>query len=139
MMRTVFADTNVLIDFLINREPFFDSAVAIFELAELNKIKVCVSAQSIGNIYYIMRKCGMRHTDIMHKLESLFLLVTVLPVTDMVLKQAMRSPFVDFEDAIQYYSALQDENCQVIITRDIKGFRFSEKPVVRPDDFLGMV
>ena len=63
-------------------------------------------------------------------------LCNVLPVNQTVLEQAMKSGFSDFEDAVQYYSALQNRNCSIIISRNTKDFHSSIIKVISPDEFL---
>jgi len=134
-MQEIFLDTNIVIDYLINREPFSQSALRLFSLAENNKIRLNISAISYTTIYYVLRK-NNSHQAIIQNLVLLSGLCNVLPVNQAILDQAMKSGFTDFEDAVQYYSALQNKNCSVIISRNTKDFQFSEIKVMLPDEFL---
>lgn len=134
-MTTVFVDTNIIIDFLTNRTPFGENASELFVLAEEKKIQINVCALSFSNIYYILKRFST-HKKILEKLESISTIVTILPVDELVLKKAMPSKFSDFEDAIQYYCAMQDKKCKVLLTRNEKDFKKSEIAVLSPEQFL---
>jgi hypothetical protein len=82
-----------------------------------------------------LKKNNLRQ-NIINSLTLLLGLCSIFPVTQFVLEQAMKSDFSDFEDAVQYYSALQSKKCGVIITRNVKDFRLSEIAVMTPDEFL---
>ena len=135
MGKAVFVDTDVIIDFMIDRLPFSIKASEVFALAESGKIKIYVSAVCFNNIFYIGRKViGKDQTiSLLQKLEQL---AEILPVTQMVIKQALHTAFKDFEDSIQYYTALQDANVSAIITRNVKDFQLSELPVQTPEEYI---
>jgi predicted nucleic acid-binding protein len=135
-MKNYFVDTNVIIDFLAAREPFYEDAVTVFLLAEQQKVNICISTLSVNNIYYVLRKLGYTHHRIISKLSQLFLLVTILPVTGQVLEQATKSAFQDFEDATQYFTACQLHEIIAIITRDTKGYKAASMSVLTPSEFL---
>jgi predicted nucleic acid-binding protein len=134
-MKEVFLDTNVIIDYLSRREPFAKSALALFSLAESHRLKIDISAISHTTIYYVLRKNNL-HQTIIKNLTLLSGLCCVLPVNQVVLAQAMQSDFRDFEDAVQYYSALQNKKCCAIITRNPKDFTDARIAVMTPDEFL---
>jgi predicted nucleic acid-binding protein len=134
-MEEIFLDTNVIIDYLTKREPFAKPALALFSLAENQQLKINISAISHTTIYYVLRKNNL-HQVIIQNLSLLSSLCCVLPVNQGVLEQAMQSDFMDFEDAVQYYSALQNKKCSVIITRNVKDFRSAKMAVMTPDEFL---
>ena len=134
-MYEIFLDTNIVIDYLTNRKPFSQSALRLFSLAENGKLRLNISAISCTTIYYVLRKNNSHHA-IMQSLMLLSNLCNILPVNQVVLDQAMKSGFADFEDAVQYYSALQNKNCSTIISRNTKDFQFSVIKVMSPDRFL---
>ena len=134
-MLEVFLDTNVIIDYLTSREPFSLSALRLFSLSENNKIRLNISAISYTIVYYVLRKYNS-HQIIIQNLALLSRLCKILPVNQTVLDQVMKSDFTDFEDAVQYYSAMQNKNCTIIISRDAKDFQSSTIMVISPDDFL---
>jgi predicted nucleic acid-binding protein len=102
----LFIDTNVLLDFLAGRKPFSDHAEALFELRLLKKINIYVSAIFFNNLYRIMNRIGGHKKAIKHLTEPEEL-VAIIPLDNIIIQNALKSSFSDFEDAIQYYSALK--------------------------------
>ena len=134
-MRNLFFDANVIIDFLATREPFSTDAAFLFELAEKNKIRIFVSSVSFNVIYYILRqKIGNKAT--ISLLNDLASLVEISDVTSFVIVNAILHDNVDFEDSIQYCTALNNPEIQAIITRDPKGYKKSKLPVFSPHEIL---
>ncbi|MES2701322.1 MAG: PIN domain-containing protein [Bacteroidota bacterium] len=134
-MMHIFIDTNVVIDFLANREPFSTEAAEIFELCESGKLIAYTAAVSFNNIYYILRqKTG--HDATIIALQELASLVAIMDVTSNIIRQALSSGNSDFEDAIQYYTAITSNGIEAIITRDPRGFRNSNIRVLSPAEFL---
>ena len=131
-MKKVFIDTNVIIDFLANRNPFSEYAAILFQLAKDKRIKICVSAISFNNTYYILRKvCS--HKKALSLIFEIEEYVEIQETNRTILKKALQSSFNDFEDAIQYYSAVELREIDFITTRDLKDFKQSELPVLSPE------
>ena len=130
----VFLDTNVVIDFMGKREEFFSDASIIFSMIEEGTIHASVSALTIVNCAYILKKAF--NSDIMYdKVEALFNMLDVLPITKQQLQNAIKIRPYDYEDAVQYFSALPCHP-DVIITRDKKGFRDFGILVMTPSEFV---
>jgi len=130
----VFVDTNVLMDVLARREPFYADAARIWSLAERGRIEALVSAISYNNIYYVIRRASSRRSaeKALRLIRDVF---AAVPLSVQILNQAIDSGFEDFEDAIQFYSALHaDAEC--LITRDASHFPAEELPVLPPAGFL---
>jgi predicted nucleic acid-binding protein len=134
-MTDLFIDTDVIIDFLIDRKPFSREAAIIFTLIEQKKLKGFSSSLTFSNLYYVLRKIES-HNKVISKLDSLSKMVGILKVEEQTIKNALASGFPDFEDSIQYFSAVNSKKINVIITRNIKDFKKSEIPVMTPGDFL---
>jgi predicted nucleic acid-binding protein len=134
-MRDLFIDTDVIIDFLIDRKPFSREAAIIFTLIEQKKLKGFSSSLTFSNLYYVLRKIES-HNKVISKLDSLSKMVGILKVEEQTIKNALASGFPDFEDSIQYFSAVDSKKIDVIITRNIRDFKKSEIPVMTPGDFL---
>ncbi len=132
-MKKVFLDTNVVIDLLDKREPFCKAAVAIFTLAYSKKITLYVSPMTYATVSYLLRKHGQQR--MLRLLRNFRQLSRVTVADEKVVDDALASPFADYEDALQYYSALS-KNVDVIVTRNGKDFRFSKIPVLTPDEYL---
>jgi len=137
MIYELFIDTNVIIDYLTNRKPFSKSAYHIFSLAEKGIVRLNISVISFTTIYYILRR-NNSHQKIINSLSLLSRLCKVIPLDQNILDQAMKSDFSDFEDAVQYYSALQNKNCSTIISRNTKDFQSSIIKVMLPDELLNV-
>lgn len=134
-MKKVFLDTNVLLDFLMKREPFFKCANSIIRMLENNMISGQISALSFGQIYYFYRKKNGHKFAIDH-IKALLKLMDVCSLTKDSISLALDSRFLDFEDAMQYFSAVSIEAPDFIITRNVKDFKYSEVPVFTPETFL---
>src|SRR5882762_725220 len=117
-MNRAFVDTDVILDFMIAREPFAMDAARIFSLSEKKEISICTTGLVFSNAYYILRKLGT-HKKVIEKLAQLERLVDIIGLSKAAVKQALESEFNDFEDALQHYAALS-ENVKIIITRNTK-------------------
>jgi len=132
-MKHLFLDTNVIIDFLADRKPFSDKAAMIFDQAVAGKLKIYISAVSYNNIYYILRQ-SFSNSETIKLLNQLNEMTEVADVTKAIIKQALRSDFKDFEDAIQYHCAMSLSKLDLIVTRDTKDFKKSSLPVMNPQE-----
>ena len=137
-MTDIFIDTDVIIDFLIDRKPHSREAAIIFTLIEQKKLKGYVSSLTFSNLYYVLRKVES-HNKVIAKLESISRLLTILKVDQQTIKDSIASRFADFEDSIQYSCALGYKKIDVLITRNTKDFKTAEIPVMTPADYLKMV
>ena len=131
-MRQIFIDTNVVIDFLADRGPFSEYAAILFQLAKEKKIKIYISAVSFNNTYYILRKVTS-HKKALSLISEIEDYVGIQETNRKILRKAIKSDFNDFEDAIQYYSAIELGAIDIITTRDLKDFKKSELPVLSPE------
>jgi len=138
-VRELFIDTNILFDLLVERDKndrFSEFARKLFVYAEKHSIQLNVCPLSYSNLYYLLRRLPFSHEDIIIDLWTISQRTKCLPVNEMVIQQAIKSNFRDFEDAIQNFCALQISKCEAIITRDKKGFRSSVLRVRTPEVFL---
>lgn len=131
-MERIFLDTNILLDFLLGREPFARDAENILLLKFTHRKKFFVSALSIANAAYVVRKAGQNPFQV---ITDLMEWVDVVNLTKAEFRSTVKSTFKDFEDAIQFFSARQI-NADVIVTRDVKGFTVSSIVVQSPAQFL---
>ncbi len=134
-MQKVFVDTDVIIDFLIDRKPFSEQAAIILSLSEYNNIKACVSVLTFANCYYILKKFST-HSKVISKLRQLAEIVEIVDVTRKAVLNSLKSDFKDFEDSIQNETAKKDIQIKVLITRNIRDFQYSDLSVLSPDLFL---
>lgn len=127
-------DTNVVLDFVLARHPFFVEADKIFIKLQNGEFTAFVSAITPINVFYVTRK--ERSKDIaFQSVEQLLRLVEIAQCDKLVFKNALMSNFTDYEDAIQHESALA-ENLDVIVTRNTKDFANASVPVSSPAEFL---
>jgi predicted nucleic acid-binding protein len=130
----VFLDTNVLLDLIARREPFVAEAARIWALAETRRIEGLVSALSFTTIYYIARRTRSR-ADASAAVRLLRDVFTPVACDAPVIDRAIAGGFDDFEDAIQYFSALA-AGADCVVTRNPDHFPDSPTPVLVPKEFL---
>lgn len=133
-MSKVFIDTDVILDFMIAREPFALDAARIFSLAEKKKISICTTGLVFSNAYYILRKLGT-HKKVIEKLSQMAQLIDIIGLPKVAVIHALGSEFNDFEDALQHYAALA-EDVKIIVTRNTKDYKHSQLAVLSPDQYL---
>lgn len=134
MRDKLFLDTNIVIDLLGEREPFYESAAKIATLADKGKIQIYVSALTYSTIYYLLARFEEREI-VKEKIRKFKVIVETSDLTERVIDKGLASKFSDFEDALQYYCALKMD-CNIIITRNGKDFKESDIPVLTPDEYL---
>jgi len=135
-MDNLFVDTNIVIDLLSKRPEFYKPASILFTLADKNKIKLSISSLTFANTYYLLSK-ELNNEKVKEVLRKFKLLVKVLPMDDKIIDLALNSGFKDFEDAIQYFTALENKS-EIIITRNLKDFKLAKIPVMTADNYLLM-
>ena len=133
----LFVDSDVVIDFFTDREPHANPASELFELNELGNVKLYLSAVSINNIYYIIRRF-LGHKKTLEVVETLTEMTEIVGTTKKEIIQALKNNFTDYEDSVQYSSALRIKDLDAIITRNIKDYRSSSIAVMTPLNFLKM-
>ncbi len=129
-----FVDTNVLMDVLTERQPFYDDAFAIWSLAEHRRILGIVSAISFNNLYYLIEKTASarKARRAMQMLRDTF---SLAPLDEQTVTQTIDSDTRDFEDAIQFFSALRTD-ADALISRNPKHFPPGDIAVQTPREFL---
>jgi predicted nucleic acid-binding protein len=134
-MKKILVDTNIILDLLAKRKVFYDSASKLFSLADQNKVELYISSLSIPNTNYALSKM-LNPTEAKDILRRFKVLVSIIPLTDKIIDLALNDDnFSDFEDGLQYYSAI-GANCKIIITRDKKGFKAAKLPIMSAEEFL---
>lgn len=133
-MRKIFIDTDIILDLLAKREPHYPYAAELFTLIDSKKIKAYVSPIIFANLHYIIRKMSNKDTAL-KSLLKLKLLVNILPVDEKIIELALASDFSDFEDAIQFYVA-KENNIKYLLTRNKKDFKKADISVMTADEFL---
>ena len=136
-MKKAYIDTDVILDLLQQRKAFFADASRLFTLIEKGIFRGFVSPLTFANLYYILRKDkGAKVAR--DALLRLRMLLKILPTGEKTIELALSSEFSDFEDAIQYYSAIEG-NLDCLITRNKKDFKSADIPVYDPREFLDIL
>jgi predicted nucleic acid-binding protein len=133
-MERILVDTNIVLDLLSQRKESYREAQELFTLSDHKAITLYVSSLTIANTHYLLSK---HHTlEMARKILIKFkVLVEVLPIDDKILELALVSEFKDFEDAIQYYTALEND-IAIIVTRNKKDFKNAVISVLTAKEYL---
>jgi predicted nucleic acid-binding protein len=133
-MESVFIDTDICLDLLAERAPHYMAAARLFTLADKAKISIHVSSLSFSNLNYLLsRQYSQKEARrILHTFKTL---VKVLPVDEKAIDLALNSEFKDFEDAIQYFTAIEN-NITVLMTRNLKDYKRAMITVMTAEDYL---
>ena len=119
----IFVDSDVILDVLLVREEFFDNSCAVFNLSQEEKISLYTSTSIILNVQYVGQKFITKQkmsSTLCYLVESFFEVIN--PSKASILK-AYKSDFLDFEDAVQYYTAEEFGNINYIVTRNTKDYK----------------
>lgn len=132
----LFLDTNVIIDVIASREPFIEDSRKVLSLCERGQAEGVMSALTLCTISYVLRKFAAPGT-LRRQIRDLRNLLPPVDLTTQLLDRAISSTISDFEDAVQFYSAVYcDADC--IITRNAKDFPQDDIPVLSPTAFLNL-
>lgn len=134
-MTKVFLDTNIIIDFLIDRKPFSKFALQLFELGENGEVQLFVSSHAIATTHYILKKY-MKENDLREILSNLLDYIQIVSIDQDNIKKSLKSKHKDFEDAIQINAANLIPDLLCIVTRNTKDFKNSEIKVYSPEEYF---
>lgn len=134
MADRVLIDTNVLLDYLLTREPFYEDAARIVMACTDGKIKGCIAVHSISNMFFIMRKdyTAEERKEILINLCSIFDIEGIDKVK--LLAGLQNDDFSDFEDCLQMECA-KAYKARYIVTRNIADYKTSEVNAILPKDY----
>ncbi len=133
-MNKVFVDTDVILDLLAQRIPHFHFSAVLFTFAEMKKIELYTTPLILANTFYILRK-QLGSEGAKNAVRKLRILLRVIDSSESVIDKALNSSFTDFEDAIQYYTALE-KDIHVILTRNLRDYKNASLIVQTPETFL---
>lgn len=134
-MKCLFLDTNIVIDLLDKRDPFYKDAVRLFTMAYNKRVQLVVSPITYTTAAYLLKKHGPE--GVRNLLANFRQLSRVATTNERVIDDSIAANFSDFEDAVQYYTALKAK-ADVIITRNEKDFKSSKIPVMTPAEYLAI-
>jgi predicted nucleic acid-binding protein len=137
-MKRILIDSDVILDLLLDRKPFCEDSLAIIYACEQKQLQGFVTPVIIANVYYIFRQKAS-HVTVTEQLKLLLNIISVLNMDQKQVLAALDSKFTDFEDALQYFSAIQSNKVDVIITRNTSDYKKSALPVFTPNEFLATI
>ncbi len=134
MSKRVFIDSDIILDLLCKRQPFYEHAAAVFTLGDTAKIQLVTTSVVFANVFYILRKIlGIdKAKELLRKLR---ILIHVIPVTEKIIDLALNSKFSDFEDGLQYFTA-RENSIGVFLTRNVKYYKEKDVIIQTPEEFL---
>ncbi|HZK94717.1 MAG TPA: PIN domain-containing protein [Prolixibacteraceae bacterium] len=134
MKTKLFIDTNIMLDLLGERIPFYNSIAKIATLADKSQVTLVASALSYATVSYFLTK--FENTEkAKDKLRKFKIISEICNLDEVIIEKGLNSNFSDFEDSLQYFSALKS-NCSILITRNGKDFKESQIPVMTADEYL---
>lgn len=125
-------DTNVILDVLLKREPFYPAAIEVLELTKLDNVQEYVSASAITDIYYLACRQLKSKEQARELLKKLLAIVSIAGVSEQEIKEALELEWNDFEDSVQYSVAFL-QGMDAVITRNLNDYKKSEIPVWKPE------
>ena len=134
MTKKVFTDSDVILDILCKREPHYEYAAQVFSLADTRQLRLYTTPLVVANVYYILRKAiGIEKAK--EALRKLRLLMHIIAIEEQEIDLALNSPFSDFEDALQYYTAVR-HHMDMLLTRNIKDYKEKVLIIQTPEQFI---
>lgn len=135
-MIKLFVDTDIILDLLAEREPHYIHSAKLFTLIDQQKIAAFTSPLVFANLHYLLKNLTS-NANALKNLRKLKTLISILPVDERVVEQSLNSDFSDFEDAIQYFTAVNN-GISTLVTRNISDYKKSKITVVTAEEFLAV-
>ncbi|HRN28042.1 MAG: PIN domain-containing protein [Ignavibacteriaceae bacterium] len=133
-MKKVFVDSDIILDLLAKRDPNYIYAAELFTLIDQQKIIGFTSPIVFANLHYLLRK-NTSNLFALKSLRKLKTLIKILPVDEKVIEQSLNSEFTDFEDAIQYFTAVNN-GISIILTRNKVDYKKSKILIATAEEYL---
>lgn len=130
----ILIDTNIVLDHLLDRQPFNTAAAWIFSETEKGNLSTFIGGTTVTTVHYLVTK-AIGNKESRTAIEQLLRLFDVAPITRTVLASALMLKFSDFEDAVLHEAAVH-AGAQAIVTRDLKGFQKANIAVYSSDEFV---
>lgn len=128
-------DTNVVLDVLLKREPFYENGAKVLKLSGREDVEEYVSASAITDIYYIAYRTMKDRVSVRKLLENLLKIVSVVAVSGEEINYALELEWEDFEDSVQYAVA-QLNDMDGLVTRNVDDYKKSEITIYTPEQLL---
>ena len=133
-MVKLFFDTNIMLDLLGERLPFYESVAKIATLADKGQLTIVVSTLSYATVNYFLTKFENQEMA-KSKLRKFKIISEICSLDELIIEKGLNSNFTDFEDSLQYFSAVTSD-CDILITRNGKDFKESQIPVMTAEEYL---
>lgn len=130
----LFVDSDVILDLLAKREPHYIHAAKLFTLIDQKKIRAYTSPIVFANLHYILKKMSSNKAAL-RNLRKLKTFLRILPTDERVIEQSLNSEFRDFEDAIQYFTSVNN-GINLIITRNTSDYKISKISISTAEEFI---
>ena len=137
-MLSILIDSNIILDVMITRLPFLEMSAKVIGVVKLKKVEGYVSASAITDIYYITRRELKDKKTTLSLIKDILTFVKIATVSEKEINSALVLEWSDFEDAVQYSTALLND-MDYIITRNGNDFKSSEIPAITPEDFCKLL
>lgn len=137
MFQRVLVDSDVILDLLLARQPFFPAATRLFTAFQSGRLEGHVSSLAFSNLFYILRK-QVPAPEVIAILHKLRMITHVAPVDGKIIDLALASTFHDFEDAVQYFAAAELE-LEAIVTRNRRDYKASKIAIVNAEECLELI
>ena len=129
-----FVDSDIILDLLAQREPHYIHAARLFTLIDQNEVVAYISPLIFANLHYLLKK-QTSNLLALKSLRKLKTLINILSIDERVIEQSLNSEFNDFEDAIQYFTAVNN-GITLIITRNKTDYKRSKIDILTAEEFL---
>ena len=134
---SVLFDLDVILDVLQRREPFFEMSARALASAETGLVEAWVAAHSLTTLFYLLAKYQSAEQARV-ALTALMTFLSIAPVDQAVIEQALNLPYQDFEDAVQMMAALRS-GAQYLVTRNVQDYKAGPLPVLQPAELLALL
>jgi predicted nucleic acid-binding protein len=134
----VLIDTNVILDVLLRREPFYKDAARISALSEKGYVRCYISASTVTDVYYVARKELKRKDFVLNLIRGFIKNIHIASVAERNIYEALDLEWDDFEDSVQYVIG-KSISAEYIITRNPEDFSNSQINVISPKEFLSKI
>lgn len=130
----ILLDTNIILDIALERQQFFGESEQVLSFVEQGQLEGYISASTFGDLYYIIRKVKSRDSTL-EFLRHIATFCQVATVDNSVISMALTCNFKDFEDAIQYSTAVINQ-IDAIVTRNPRDFPVTTPRIVTPNQLI---
>jgi len=130
----LFIDSDIILDLLTQREPHYIHAAKLFTLIDRQEIIAFTSPLIFANLHYLLKKLTS-NSSALKSLRKLKTLINILPIDERVIEQSLNSEFNDFEDAIQYFTAVNN-GITLILTRNKVDYKRSKINISTAEEFI---